>query len=142
VTDNTEEAKQFVEYWLTDGYIPWLAVAPEGKFPMRRGTQDEPTRYLEEWAQLEVGVDRTAPLSDFYSAEVIDSLIAGTNNFARWGFTQGQGDLVTVVYSTLIVPQTLDEVLAGSLSAEEGGEEMQLLVEDEQTLLEEEAAEG
>ena len=67
VTENTEEAKQFVEYWLSDGYIPWLAVAPEGKFPMRRGTQDEPTKYLEEWAALEVGVDRTAPLSDFYA---------------------------------------------------------------------------
>ena len=42
-----------------------------------------------------------------------------------------------MVYSTLIVPQTLDEVLSGGLSAEEGAEEMQLLVEDEKTLLEE-----
>ena len=137
MTDNTAESQQFIEYWLSDGYIDWLAVAPEGKFPMRQGTQDDPTQYLTEWSQLEVGVDRTAPLSDFYSEEVLNGLIEGSNSFARWGFPQGQGDLVTVVYSTLIIPQTLDEVLSGGLSAEEGAEEMQVLVEDEKTLLEE-----
>lgn len=134
-TDNTDEAKQFVEYWLSTGYIDWLSVAPEGKFPMRQGTADNPTEYIEGWRQLTSGVDRKAPLSDFYSEDVINGLITGSDSFARWGFVQGQGELVTAVYSTLIIPQTLDDVFAGDKTAEEGAAQMQALAEEELSLL-------
>jgi multiple sugar transport system substrate-binding protein len=134
-TDDTEASKAFVEYWLSEGYIDWLSVAPEGKFPMRQGTPDNPTEYIEGWRQLESGVDRRAPLSDFYSEDVIEGLITGSNNFARWGFVQGEGELVTAVYSTLIIPQTLDEVFAGDLTAEEGAAQMQSLAEEELALI-------
>jgi multiple sugar transport system substrate-binding protein len=136
VTDNTEASKQFVEYWLSEGYLDWLSVSPEGKFPMRQGTQDDPTAFIEGWRALTTGVDRQAPLSDYYAEDIINGLIEGSNNFARWGFIEGQGELVTAVYSTLIVPQTLDEVLAGSLSAEEAATTMQELAEEEQSFLE------
>jgi multiple sugar transport system substrate-binding protein len=46
------------------GYAP--AIAPEGKFPVRRGTADDPEKFVEEWASLPVGVDRKAPLGDLY----------------------------------------------------------------------------
>jgi multiple sugar transport system substrate-binding protein len=134
MTDKTDAAKQFVEYWLSDGYIDWLSVAPEGKFPMRQGTADNPTEYIEGWRLLETGVDRRAPLSDYYGEEVINGLITGSDSFARWGFEQGQGELVGAVYSTLIVPEILDEVFAG-MSPEDGAAEMQLLAEEEQELL-------
>jgi multiple sugar transport system substrate-binding protein len=134
-TQNTEAAKTFVEFWLTDGYVDWLAVAPEGKFPMRQGTAENPTEYIEAWSQLESGVDRKAPLSDFYSEDVISGLIAGSNDFARWGFAQGQGELVNAVFQTLVVPKVLDEVLVGGMSPEEGAAEMQAVVEEEQALL-------
>jgi hypothetical protein len=75
-------------------------------------------------------------LSDFYAEEVINGLIEGTNDFARWGFIEGQGELVTAVYGTLFVPQILDEVLAGSLSAEEAATQMQEIGEEEQSFLE------
>jgi hypothetical protein len=39
------------------------------------------------------------------------------------------------VYGTLPVPQTLEKVLAGDLTAEEGAAEMQALVEQEQAFL-------
>jgi multiple sugar transport system substrate-binding protein len=136
VTDNTEASKQFVEYWLSTGYLDWLSASVEGKFPMRYGTQDDPTAYIEGWQQLVTGVDRKAPLSDFYAEEVINGLIEGTNDFARWGFIEGQGELVTAVYGTLFVPQILDEVLAGSLSAEEAATQMQEIGEEEQSFLE------
>jgi hypothetical protein len=74
-------------------------------------------------------------LSDYYSESVINGLITGSNNFARWGFVQGQGELVNAVYTTLIVPQTLDEVLAGDLTAEEGAAQMQALAEEELSFL-------
>lgn len=133
-TDKTDAAKQFVEYWLSDGYIDWLSVAPEGKFPMRQGTADNPTEYIDGWRTLEAGVDRRAPLADYYSEEVINGLFTGSNSFARWGFTQGQGELVGAVYATLIIPQTLDEVFAG-MSPEDGAAEMQARAEEEQALI-------
>jgi multiple sugar transport system substrate-binding protein len=113
-TENTDAAKQFVEYWLSDGYLDWLSVSPEGKFPMRRGTQDDPTLYIEGWQALSTGVDRQAPLADFYGEQVINDLIEGTSNMSRWGFVQGEGELVAAVYSTLIVPTAIDQVLSGT----------------------------
>jgi multiple sugar transport system substrate-binding protein len=134
-TNNTEAAKAFVEFWLSEGYLDWLSVAPEGKFPMRQGTAENPTEYIEGWRQLKSGVDRKAPLSDYYSEDVISGLITGSDNFARWGFVQGQGELVTAVYATLIIPQTLDQVFAGDLTPEEAAAEMQALAEEELALL-------
>jgi multiple sugar transport system substrate-binding protein len=135
-TEKTEAAQAFVEYWLSDGYVDWLSVAPEGKFPMRQGTADNPTEYIDAWRGLSTGVDRQAPLADFYSEQVINDLISGSDNFARWGFTQGQGELVTAVYSTLIVPTAIDEVLSGS-SPEDAAGDMQAAAEDELAFLEE-----
>jgi multiple sugar transport system substrate-binding protein len=113
-TDKTDSSKQFVEYWLSEGYLDWLSTSVEGKFPMRYGTQENPTEYIEGWQALSTGVDRQAPLSEFYSEDVINNLIAGTSNYARWGFVQGQGELVGAVYSTLIVPTAIDQVLSGT----------------------------
>jgi multiple sugar transport system substrate-binding protein len=132
---SVEAAQAFVEFWLTDGYLQWLSVSPEGKFPMHRGTPDNPTLYIDGWSQLETGVDRKAPLSEFYSEEVIETLIQGASGFARWGFNQGQGALVGGVYQELPVTEILSDVLNGSLTPEQGAEEIQLLVEDIQAAL-------
>lgn len=102
-TNGSAAAITFVEYWLTDGYLDWLSTSPEGKFPMHRGTPDNPTLYIDGWSQLETGVDRRAPLSDYYSDEVIQTLIEGAAGFARWGFNEGQGALVGGVYTELPV---------------------------------------
>ena len=136
VTEKTEAAQAFVEYWLSDGYVDWLSVAPEGKFPMRQGTEDNPTEYIDAWRGLTTGVDRQAPLADFYSEQVINDLISGSDNFARWGFTQGEGELVSAVYSTLIVPNAIDDVLSGT-SPEDAAADMQAAAEDEQAFLKE-----
>ncbi|MBZ0302493.1 MAG: extracellular solute-binding protein, partial [Anaerolineae bacterium] len=132
---STEAAQAFVQYWLTDGYLKWLGVSPEGKFPMHRGTQDNPTLYIDGWSQLETGVDRKAPLSQFYSEEVIQTLIEGASGFARWGFNQGQGALVGGVYQELPVPEVLAEVLNGTMTPEQAAEEVQFLVQDIQDAL-------
>jgi multiple sugar transport system substrate-binding protein len=135
---DTDSAIQFVEFWLSEGYLDWLAVAPEGKFPMRRGTPDNPTEFIDGWSQLETGVDRRAPLGDYYGAEVLQTLIEGAAGFDRWGFTQGQGELVGGVYTELPVPVNLREVIDGSMSGGDAAEEIQLWVEDIQAALEEE----
>lgn len=128
-------AQMFIEYWFNAGYVDWLSTSPEGKFPMRRGTADNPTEFVDGWSQLETGVDRKAKLSEFYGPEVIQSLIDGTANFSRWGFLQGQGELVTAIYSSLPVPRAISDVLDGSLSAEEAATEIQLAAEEELSFL-------
>ena len=134
MTDNTDAAKQFVEYWLSEGYLDWLSTSPEGKFPMRRGTQDDPTAYIEGWRALSTGVDRQAPLADFYGEDVINDLIEGTSNMSRWGFVQGQGELVAAVYSTLIIPQAIDEVLSGTSAADAVADMQEATIQEQEFL--------
>lgn len=132
---NVTAVKAFLNYWFNDGYLDWLAVAPEGKFPMRQGTADNPTQFIDGWGGLETGVDRRATLGEFYDAETLATLLAGASNFDRWGFAQGQGALVGAVYAANIVPQALRDVLDGSLTPEEAAAEIQQAVEDEKAAL-------
>ncbi len=138
---DAEAAQQFVEFWLSEGYLDWVGVAAEGKFPMRRGTPDSPTEYLDGWAQLEVGVDRRAPLSDFYSEEILATVIEGANNFDRWGYAQGQGELVSAVYSELVFPQAIADIIDGFTTPEQAATDLQAQIEEIQAALAEAEAE-
>lgn len=129
-TSASPAAQEFVKFWLSEGYLDWLAVSPEGKFPMRRGTPDEPTLYVEGWSTLPTGVDRKAPLGDFYSQEVINAIAEGATGFDRWGFAQGQGRLVSGVYQELVVPIALADIINGALTPEEAAAEIQAQVEE------------
>jgi multiple sugar transport system substrate-binding protein len=122
---NTDAAQQLVEFILDDAYLDWLSIGPEGQFPMRTGTQDAPDRFTNQWQDLDIGVDEKRPLAEVYDQSVIDTLIAGTEDFDRWGFEAGYGSLVTSVYGSLIVPQTLNEVVSGDLSAEDAAQRLQ-----------------
>ena len=132
---NTEAAKKFLEFWFTDGYLDWLSTSVEGKFPMRRGTAENPTEFIDGWVNLETGVDRKAALSEFYSSEVINTLIEGSASFDRWGFAQGQGQLVSAVYATLPVPNAIAAILEGSQTVEEALADIVARVEEEKALL-------
>jgi multiple sugar transport system substrate-binding protein len=116
ITDgaNTEDAQAFIEYMMTDGYEDWLAIAPEGKVPVRFGTPDEPTRYSDAWAALPAGVDTKAPLSDFYAPEVLEAVAAGPENIARWGIAQGQGDLLGALQGEQPVATAVSDVTQGT----------------------------
>ena len=59
---------------------------------MRNGPEADSTEYADAWADMKVGVDTKAPLSEFYGQEVIDALTAGTDSLSRWAIPQGQGD--------------------------------------------------
>jgi multiple sugar transport system substrate-binding protein len=115
---------------MSDAYLDWLAISPEGKFPMRLGATTGSTEYVDAWRNLEIGVDSKAPISDFYGDDVIDALVAGATNFARWGLADGQGQLVGGVYQELVFPLLISDVINGSLTAEEAAAEAQTLVEE------------
>jgi multiple sugar transport system substrate-binding protein len=127
---NTEPAKQFVEYMMSDGYTRWLGFAPEGKFPTRSGTKDNPQEYIEAWNKLEAGVDTKAPLSDFYPPEVLKALTESTNTMNRWGFQQGQGRLVGAQLAELPIPKALASEISGKLTADAAAKQAQADVEE------------
>ena len=110
----TEPASQFIEYMMNDGYVPWIEIAPEGKVPVRLGSADSATEYIDAWSSLDVGVDSKAPLTDFYGEDVIAALTEGADNLARWGFVQGQGDLVGALTGERPVATAVNEVSGGT----------------------------
>ena len=74
---------------MSDGYEPWIAIAPEGKIPVRTGTTPGSTTYSDAWAKMDVGVDTKAPLSKFYGPEVIDALTSGAASTGPLGHPAG-----------------------------------------------------
>jgi multiple sugar transport system substrate-binding protein len=126
----TDPAKQFVEYMMSDGYADWLALAPEGKFPVRSGTKDNPEEYKQAWAKLKAGVDQKKPLSELYPPEVLEALTKSTDTMNRWGFQQGQGKLVGAQLAELPIPKALAAMLDGQLTPDAAAKQAQADVEE------------
>ena len=124
------EAQQFVEFMMSDGYVDWLAVAPEGKFPTRLGTAENPTEYADAWGGLEAGVDRKQPLGEIYDEATIEALTTSSETMKRWAFSQGQGSLAGALLTEVPVPNALLLALDGSLTPEEAAEEARAAVEE------------
>ena len=127
---NTAGAKQFVEFMMSEGYADWLALAPEGKFPTRSGTKDNPEEYNEAWSKLKAGVDEKAPLSELYPTEVLEALTTSTDTMNRWGFQQGQGRLVGAQLAELPIPKALASLLDGQLTPDAAAKQAQADVEE------------
>jgi multiple sugar transport system substrate-binding protein len=125
-----QAAEAFVQYMMSDGYVDWLALAPEGKFPTRLGTADDPQKYATAWGSLQVGVDKKAPLSDFYPKETLDSLTKSTDTMQRWGFSQGQGRIVGPLLTELPIPKALADGLEGSADPTAIAQQAQAAVEE------------
>jgi multiple sugar transport system substrate-binding protein len=127
---NIDAAKQFVEFMMSDGYVDWLAVTPEGRFPARSGTKDNPEEYNEAWSKLEVGVDAKAPLSELYGPEVLEALTKSTDTMNRWGFEQGQGRIVGALAAEQPIPKALAAMLDGQLTPDAAAKQAQADVEE------------
>ena len=111
------DAVKWVEFLLGDGYLDWLGMEPEGKFPLR-------PQFFDGWKNLEIGVDRKAKISDLYSDAVIENIIAGIDNFDRWGFGAGKGACMGQIYGTKALIRILRRYLDGELSDSAAAEEM------------------
>ena len=127
---NVAAARRLVTSLLSDGYLDWLGFAPEGKFPTRRGTREQPDRYVRAWQSLPAGVDRKQPLAAIYPADVLQRLAASTQTMRRWGFEQGQGRLVGAQLEALPVPAALADALDGRLDPRRAAEQAQARVEE------------
>jgi multiple sugar transport system substrate-binding protein len=119
----TEPAQQFVQFMLSDGYVDWLAIAPEGKFPARSGSTPGGTDFVDTWETLPVGVDSEGPLAQFYPQDVLGALQTGPEDFTRWGITQGQGNLIGASLGELPVPAAVAAVTSGGTDAQGAAEQ-------------------
>jgi len=115
----TDAAIDFVKFSMDQGYTSTLSIAPEGKFPVRRGTMDDPDRFTEAWSQLPVGVDRKAPLSDLYPDAVIEEIVAGLETADRWGVREGQLSLASKIINSQVFNRLVREYIDGERSAAE-----------------------
>jgi multiple sugar transport system substrate-binding protein len=120
----TDDAIAFVEYSMGEGYMQTLAIAAEGKFPVRRGTADDPTAFVDAWGELPVGVDRKAPLAEIYPKDVIDNVIGGLESADRWGVAEGQLSLASKIINSQVLNRLVREYVDGAREAPETVEMM------------------
>ncbi|MBX9718193.1 MAG: bicyclomycin resistance protein, partial [Microbacteriaceae bacterium] len=117
ITGASEGTQGVIEYMISDAYLDWLALAPEGKVPTRLGNADDATAYIDGWQGLEAGVDTKALLSSVYGAETLATVAGAPDAFDRWGNPQGFGALAGAVGSQFILPALLAESINSGLSA-------------------------
>ena len=123
--DANPKTKDFVTYMMSDGYLDWLGIAPEGKMPARSGTSANPKEYADGWTKLSAGVDKKELLTKVYPAEVLNTIVASSGSFERWGIPQGQGALSAAVAGQYVVPQALAKMLNSGASAADAANEAQ-----------------
>lgn len=124
VLDGAAEGTQdVITYMMSDGYLDWLALAPEGKVPTRFGTAEDPTAYTEGWKGLEAGVDTKALLSDVFGAETLEEVAEAPASFDRWGIPQGYGPLAGAVGAQFVLPGVLSETINSGKSAEDAAKQ-------------------
>ncbi len=125
VDADTEAAMEFLRYTMEEAYMETLGMAAMGKHPVRSGTPEEPTKYIDGWASMEVGDDRWMPLNEIYPPDVIEDILAGLERGTRWGYEKGYGYVTSRLYETRIIAEVLREYLDGDLTVEEAMEIMQ-----------------
>ncbi|WP_294224142.1 ABC transporter substrate-binding protein [uncultured Shimia sp.] len=114
---DTELAMDFVKFSMDEGYTQTLSIAPEGKFPVRRGTADEPEKFSEAWSKLPVGVDRKAPLGDLYEQAMINEIVGGLDVAKRWGVAEGQLGLASKMINSQVINRVVRQYIDGEIDA-------------------------
>ena len=116
---DTDEAKKFILYSMDEGYTSTLSIAPEGKFPVRRGNASDPNAFTAAWSKLPVGVDRKAPLTDLYSADVINNIVAGLDTANRWGVKEGELSRASKIINAQFLNRITREFIDDQISVDE-----------------------
>ena len=116
---DTDEAKQFIMYSMDEGYTSTLSIAPEGKFPVRRGNSSDANAFTKAWSKLPVGVDRKAPLTDLYSPDVINNIVAGLDTASRWGVKEGELSRASKIINSQFLNRITREYIDDQISVDE-----------------------
>ncbi len=116
---DTDEAKKFIEYSMNEGYTATLGIAPEGKFPVRRGNKNDPNAYTNAWSKLPVGVDRKKPLTELYSGDVIKNIVAGLDTANRWGVKEGELSRASKIINAQFLNRITREYIDDQITVDE-----------------------
>jgi len=113
-------AQKVVEFFLTDGYIDILALAPFGKVPVTKSAVDG-------WKEL-------SPFFAHYSEETLDQIANGFESMQRWLFRPDydatQRAVIGDIEGRLLIPQAISNiVLEGTMTPETAAEWLQEQVE-------------
>ena len=114
-----DPAMQFVEFSMGEGYAQTLSIAPEGKFPVRRGDASDASKFQKIWSTLPVGVDRKAPLSELYSAETIETITSGLASAQRWGVDENQLGAASKIINSQVINRVVREYIDGDISVDQ-----------------------
>ena len=109
---------------MKDGYTATLSIAPEGKFPVRRGEVTDTAKYIKAWSKLPVGVDRKAPLSDLYSPTTIKKIVGGLETADRWGVKEGQLSLASKMINSQLINRIVRQYIDDEINASEAVDKM------------------
>jgi multiple sugar transport system substrate-binding protein len=127
-------ASDYVRYMMSDGYRDALAIAPEGKYPVRNGDARNPTRFVDAWPSLPAGVDKKKPLDKAYNARTLKQVADAIGTLQRWAIPQGQGELLGPTVAELAIPKAVSS-LANGESAQDTADDAQRAVTDIQRSL-------
>ncbi|WP_153770743.1 extracellular solute-binding protein [Labrenzia sp. CE80] len=116
---DTDAAIEFVKFSMDEGYLSTLSIAPEGKFPIRRGDGENPEKFTAGWAKLPVGVDRKAPLTELYDEATIERIVGGLDTASRWGVTEGQLSLASKIINSQVINRYVREFIDDERDAAE-----------------------
>lgn len=121
IMDGAEpEAQDVVEFFLTEGYLDVLSLAPFGKVPVLKSAVDG-------WKDL-------SPFFENYSSETLDQIANGFDTMNRWLFRADYGAtekaVIGDIEGTLLVPQVISNIaLEGSMTPASGAAWLQEQVE-------------
>jgi multiple sugar transport system substrate-binding protein len=114
------EAQMVAEYFLTEGYVDVLSLAPFGKVPVLASAVDG-------WKDL-------SPFFENYSDETLDQIANGYNTMQRWLFRPDYGAtqraVIGDIEGRLLIPQAISNIaLEGIMTPETAAEWLQEQVE-------------
>jgi multiple sugar transport system substrate-binding protein len=114
------EAQDVVEFFLTEGYLDVLGLAPFGKVPVLKSAVDG-------WKDL-------SPFFANYSSDTLDQIANGFDTMNRWLFRADydatEKAVIGNIEGTLLIPQVISNIaLEGSMTPETGAAWLQEQVE-------------
>ena len=114
------EAQDVVKYFLTEGYLDVLGLAPFGKVPVLKSAVDG-------WKDL-------SPFFANYSSDTLDQIANGFDTMNRWLFRADydatEKAVIGDIEGTLLIPQVVSNIaLEGSMTPESGAAWLQEQVE-------------
>ncbi len=115
---NADAAQQYIEYVMSTGYLDTLATASEGRIPLRNGTADNESEYLDGWGELTLGSEGEQTIAEVYGDEFVQQMGEGINAIYLWGMGTPDAELAGLAFSQGILAGQIEQLYAGASGEE------------------------